>query len=119
MNILITGATGFIGQHLLKSLSQEHEIHVLIRPSGNSIGGNKYRDSKDISGTIPEMFEQGMAFLKSNLHSVQAGQSFNSIGKLEIPETALEELLQNALVHRDYLRSAPIRLIFLVAKHQP
>ncbi|MBO6051289.1 MAG: NAD(P)-dependent oxidoreductase [Bacteroidales bacterium] len=33
MNILITGATGFIGQHLLKSLSQEHEIHVLIRPS--------------------------------------------------------------------------------------
>lgn len=78
---------------------------------GNSIGGNKYRDSKDISGTIPEMFEQGMAFLKSNLHSVQAGQSFNSIGKLEIPETALEELLQNALVHRDYLRSAPIRLM--------
>lgn len=33
MNILITGATGFIGQHLLKSLLQEHEIHVLIRPS--------------------------------------------------------------------------------------
>ena len=33
MNILITGATGFIGQHLLKSLSQEHEVHVLIRPS--------------------------------------------------------------------------------------
>lgn len=33
MNILITGATGFIGQHLLQSLSQEHEVHVLIRPS--------------------------------------------------------------------------------------
>ena len=30
---------------------------------------------------------------------------------MEIPETALEELLQNALVHRDYLRSAPIRLM--------
>ena len=33
MNILITGATGFIGQHLLESLSHEHEIHVLTRPS--------------------------------------------------------------------------------------
>lgn len=33
MNILITGSTGFIGQHLLQSLSQEHEVHVLIRPS--------------------------------------------------------------------------------------
>lgn len=31
--LLITGSTGFIGQHLLQSLSQEHEVHVLIRPS--------------------------------------------------------------------------------------
>ena len=46
---------------------------------GNDLGGSEYRDSKDIDGTIPELFEQGMAFLKSNLHSVQAGQSFNSV----------------------------------------
>jgi nucleoside-diphosphate-sugar epimerase len=31
--LLITGSTGFIGQHLLQSLSQEHKVHVLIRPS--------------------------------------------------------------------------------------
>ncbi len=65
---------------------------------GNDIAGTQYRDSKDIEGTIPELFEQGMAFLKSNLHHIQAGQSFNSIGKLEISEIALEETLQNALV---------------------
>ena len=33
MKILITGATGFIGQNLLKSLTPDYEIHVLIRPS--------------------------------------------------------------------------------------
>lgn len=77
---------------------------------GNDLGGSEYRDSKDIDGTIPELFEQGMAFLKSNLHSVQAGQSFNSVGKLEIAEIVLEELLQNALVHRDYIWQAPIRI---------
>lgn len=78
---------------------------------GNNIAGVNYRDSKDITGTLPELFEKGMSFLKANLHSVQAGQGFNSIGQLEISEIALEELLQNALVHRDYTRNAPVRLL--------
>ena len=78
---------------------------------GNDIGGINYRDSKDITGTLPELFEKGMSFLKANLHNIQAGQGFNSIGKLEISEVALEEILQNALVHRDYTRNAPIRLL--------
>lgn len=78
---------------------------------GNQMSGLDYRDSKDIIGTIPRMFNEGMAFLKSNLHSLQAGQSFNSVGKLEISEVALREVLQNALVHRDYLLQAPIRIM--------
>ena len=36
--------------------------------------------------------------------------SFNTLGKLEIAEEVLEEVVQNALVHRDLLRPAPIRL---------
>ena len=41
---------------------------------------------------------------------MQAGRGVNAPGTPEIPPTALEELLVNALVHRDYLISAPIRL---------
>ncbi len=78
---------------------------------GNDLGGMEYRDSKDIEGTVPEMFEQGMMFLKSNLHQVQAGQNFNSVGKLEVSQVALEEILQNSLVHREYIKTAPIRLL--------
>ena len=78
---------------------------------GNNIAGINYRDSKDITGTLPELFDKGMSFLKANLHRVQAGRGFNSIGQLEISEIALEELLQNALVHRDYTRNAPVRLL--------
>lgn len=33
------------------------------------------------------------------------------MGKLKIPETVLEELLQNALVHADLLKTAAIRLL--------
>ena len=41
---------------------------------------------------------------------MQGDQGFNSLGQLEIPEAALEELLVNALMHRDYFTSASIRL---------
>lgn len=78
---------------------------------GNDMGGLEYRDSKDIVGTVPHLFDQGMSFIKANLHSVQAGQGFNTLGRLEISQIALEEILQNALVHREYIANAPIRIL--------
>jgi ATP-dependent DNA helicase RecG len=78
---------------------------------GNSIGGTSYRDSRDVNGTIPILFDEGMAFFKRNLRHTQQGQDFNSQGILEISEIALQELLENALIHRDYLKNAPIRLL--------
>ena len=52
-----------------------------------------------------------MSFFTSNLKGSQQGQDFNTLGRLEISKIALEELLQNALVHRDYLKNSPIRLM--------
>jgi ATP-dependent DNA helicase RecG len=45
-----------------------------------------------------------------NLRKVQAGQGVNSPGLPEIPPSVFEELLVNALIHRDYLVNATIRL---------
>ncbi len=79
---------------------------------GDNIESNDYRNKpKDLTGTIPELFEKGITFLKSNLNFIQTGESFNTPGKLEISSIALEELLQNALVHRDYFKNSPIRLL--------
>jgi len=78
---------------------------------GNSIGGKDYRESLNIQGTIPELFDAGIRFFKNNLKHTQQGQNFNSVGILEISQVAIEETLQNALVHRDYLRNSPIRLL--------
>lgn len=78
---------------------------------GNEISGTEYRSSQDIVGTIPTVFEETMRFFTTNLMHVQAGQNFNSVGKLEVSQTALEELVQNALVHRDYSKNAPIRVM--------
>ncbi len=78
---------------------------------GNDIEGLEYRNSIDINGTMPELFEKGMEFFNSNLRHTQQGQKFNSLGSLEISKIAIEEVLQNALIHRDYLKNAPIRVM--------
>lgn len=106
---LTTAGLLFFGQH-----PQQYKPSFVIKAVwfyGNTIAGTEYRDSRDIDGTIPEMYEHGMMWLKSCLRMTQQGQSFNSVGKLEIPEIVLEELLQNALVHADLLKTASIRLM--------
>ena len=77
---------------------------------GNDIAGTEYKDSEDIDGSIPEMFEKCMSFFNRNLRHTQQGQNFNSTGILEVSPIALEELLQNALTHRDYSRNSPVCL---------
>jgi ATP-dependent DNA helicase RecG len=81
-----------------------------IRYPGNKIHATDYLDTEDFSGPLPKLFEGALAFVMRNLHKVQAGRGVNAPGLPEIPEAVLEELLVNALVHRDYLVSAPIRL---------
>jgi len=79
---------------------------------GNSLGSNDYRSKpEDLTGTIPELFKKGMNFLKSNLRHIQKEQDFNSIGILEISKNAFVEILVNALIHRDYFKNAPIRIM--------
>lgn len=78
---------------------------------GNDIAGTEYRDSQDITGTIPKIFDETIDFFKRNLHHTQQGQDFNSTGILEISEIALQELIQNALTHRDYSKNSPVRVL--------
>ena len=79
---------------------------------GNKISGKDYRSKPDdLIGTVPDLFKKGMDFFSSNLKHSQQGQDFNRPGILEISKIALEELLINALVHRDYFKNAPIRLL--------
>ncbi|MBI4620291.1 MAG: putative DNA binding domain-containing protein [Desulfobacterales bacterium] len=79
---------------------------------GNSISGKDYRNKpQDLEGTIPDLFDKGIKFIESNLRHIQKKQNFNSIGILEISRDALVELFVNALVHRDYFKNAPIRIL--------
>ncbi len=81
-----------------------------IRYPGNEIHSTDYLDTEDFEGPLSQIFHNALAFVMRNLRKIQAGQGVNAPGKPEIPESVFEELLVNALVHRDYLVSAPIRL---------
>ncbi|MHB8252666.1 MAG: Fic family protein [Acidiferrobacter sp.] len=78
---------------------------------GTVLHDSRYLDSEDFDGRLPEQYRRGMAFIKRSLRHVQGDLGFNSPGMLEVPEEVFEELLVNALVHRDYFISAPIRLL--------
>ncbi|QDD89667.1 RNA-binding domain-containing protein [Pseudomonas oryzihabitans] len=78
---------------------------------GTVLHDRHYLDSEDIDGNLQEQYRRSLAFIKRNLRHVQRQQGFNSLGQLEVPEEVFEELLVNALIHRDYFVSASIRLL--------
>lgn len=77
---------------------------------GNDPAGDKYRDSQDIDGCLRDLYKKTMSFLTRNLRRLQGSKGINTEGDLEVPLPALEELVVNMLLHRDYFISAPWRV---------
>ena len=83
-----------------------------VRFAGVRDTGTEYRDSEDFGGRLDEQFKGALGFLGRNLPGRQGPQSFNSQGIKPVPPAVFEELLVNALLHRNYLLNAPVRLLF-------
>jgi ATP-dependent DNA helicase RecG len=113
MNLMKDGVLNISGA-LLFAKSPNFKLPVFIVKAiacpGNEIHATDYLDSRDISGKLADVFHQSMSFVLGNIHHVQAGQGVNAPGKPEIPPIVLEELIANALIHRDYFVSAPVRI---------
>ncbi len=75
-----------------------------------TIDEEQYLDSRDIKGKLADVFHQTLSFVLGNIHNIQGERGVNTAGEPEIPRIALEELLVNALVHRDYFVTAPVRV---------
>jgi ATP-dependent DNA helicase RecG len=70
----------------------------------------QWHDQRTITGTLAEQYDEGMGFLKRWNARLQGEGSFNQTGTLEVPEIVFEELLINALIHRDYFIKDSIKL---------
>ena len=77
---------------------------------GTDRAGNDFYDNRRFQGTLRQQYEESMAFLRRWNSRIQSGNSFNN-AQAEIPEVVFEELLTNALVHRDYFIHDSIKLL--------
>jgi ATP-dependent DNA helicase RecG len=75
------------------------------------IESTEYLESCDMVGPLESIYLSSIRFLMDYMAHRQEGQSVNSIGVPEVPPIVWEELVTNALIHRDYFISAPIRIL--------
>jgi predicted HTH transcriptional regulator len=78
---------------------------------GNHISSTEYRDKEEpFTGNLKELYEKTLSFITRNLKKKQIKEGFNSQSELEIPIQTIEELLVNALIHRDYFILSSIKV---------
>ena len=105
----LAGALLF-GRNDIERLFYGNQV-ICVSFFGNDITGTEYRDSDNSIGNLKKLFEQGRAFVNRNLKRLQNGKNFNTIGDPEIPPAVIDELLVNALLHRDFFISSNIRIL--------
>ena len=114
MNLMENGIFNVSGA-LLFTRNPSLRLPVFITKAiafpGKAIHETNYIDSQDITGKIADVFQKSIGFVLGNIRHVQGNQGVNAPGEPEIPRIALEELIANALIHRDYFVSAPIRIL--------
>jgi ATP-dependent DNA helicase RecG len=114
MNLMKDGMLNTCGTLLLAQGPQfilpAFIVKVVAFP-GEEITEQNYIESQDITGKLSNIFQQTLNFVLRNIIHQQGEQGFNSLGEPEIPRIVLEELIANALIHRDYFTSAPVRVL--------
>ena len=114
MNLMNQGQLNVAGSLLFAKTSQYALPAFIIKAVafvGNAIEDDRYIDSRDITGKLADVFQQTLGFIIANTRATQGEQGFNSQGQSEIPRIVWEELVANALIHRDYFISAPVRVL--------
>ncbi|ELJ8486034.1 RNA-binding domain-containing protein [Vibrio cholerae] len=114
MNLAKNGQLNICGALLFASRPQIRLPVFIVKAvafPGVDIEDEHYIDSQDINGKLSDVFQKVLGFVLANIRHVQNEQGFNSVGEPEIPRIVLEELIANALIHRDYFVSAPIKVL--------
>ena len=114
MNLMKNGSLNVAGALLFAKAPQYRLPAFIVKAvafPGNEIEDEAYIDSRDLAGRMADQFQQTFGFVVSNLRATQGDKSVNSNGEPEIPRIVWEELLTNALIHRDYFISAPVRVL--------
>ncbi|NQT60168.1 MAG: putative DNA binding domain-containing protein [Bacteroidetes bacterium] len=117
------GAPTLAGLLLLGEYPQEFFPQLSITAMvvrGKEIGnlgsdGERFVDNKRIEGSIPQMIEGALNFVRRNMRvKTIVTEEGRRADKPEYPIKAVREIILNALIHRDYsmhTENSPVRLI--------
>jgi len=76
-----------------------------------NMNGNQFIDNEPaFEGTLNDIYEKAFGFINRNIKKIPQGTSFNSPSVWEIPQEVFEEVLVNAIIHRDYFIQSTIKI---------
>lgn len=117
MNLAKNGQLNICGTLLFATRPQVRLPVFIVKAvafPGVDIEDEHYIDSQDINGKLSDVFQKVLNFVLANVRHIQKEQGINSVGEPEIPRIVFEELIANALIHRDYFVSAPIKVLVFI-----
>lgn len=122
MGVTVEGKTTLAGLMTFSKYPQTYFPQLCITAvalPGTEMGtvgtdGERFIDNKRITGSIPEMLEEAVEFVRKNSRTKTIiTEDGHRIDKPEYPIKAVREAILNALVHRDYsihTENVPIRI---------
>lgn len=106
--------------HHQGSITRYQVSLIKMAVAGREIGdlgedGERFIDNKRIEGTLAQMLEGALAFVRQNMKvKTIINEDGKRADKPEYPLKAVREIILNALIHRDYsvhTERSPIRLV--------
>ncbi|HEY5393256.1 MAG TPA: RNA-binding domain-containing protein [Hanamia sp.] len=86
-----------------------------ISVNDTNLLGNTFEDNEPpFEGNLKQVYEQTLNFIDRNMKKIPSGKSFNSELKWEIPKEVFEEVLVNALIHRNYFINSTIKVFMFL-----
>lgn len=126
LNLMTNGQLTLAGLALFSDHRQHFRPQFTIQcvsVDANDITGNTSTDSEaPFEGNMLTVFQKTIGFVDRNMRKQQTGTSFNSPSAWEIPYEVFEELIVNALIHRDYFIQSTIKIFIFknrVEIHSP
>jgi ATP-dependent DNA helicase RecG len=114
LNLLKEGTLTLAG--LLLFSSNRHKFRPMfsiqcVSVNAPTLTGNIFNDNEaPFEGNLRAVFDKAVSFIDRNLKKIPTGNTFNSPTVWEIPYEVFEELIVNALIHRDYFINSTIKI---------
>ena len=88
-------------------------VEIVTFPEGSINNPNNFIEAPIISGSVPEMIEKTMSYLKTNVIKEKVAKPKDDLRSnkyYNYPYQALEEAVANSLYHRDYQEREPVEI---------